>query len=102
MRFGRFRFVCDARVTHNLVARGNRTVAKSVVGILAVGVLEIGRLTNERDPFAVDHAQKWSKGKMKEKANNQVLFEQVRIDRRTRRGVAYTREGCARAEWSKP
>ena len=47
-------------------------------------------------------AQKWSKGKMKEKANNQVLFEQVRIDLRTRRGVVYKREGRARDEWSKP
>lgn len=77
-------------------------MATSVTGILAVGVLEIGRLTNERDPFAVDRAQKWSKGKMKEKANNQVLFEQVRIDLRTRRGVVYKREGRARDEWSKP
>ena len=73
-------------------------MATSVTGILAVGVLEIGRLTNERDPFAVDRAQKWSKGKMKEKANNQVLFEQVREFRRASRRANHRERGRARCK----
>ena len=43
-------------------------------------------------------AQKWSKGKMKEKANNQVLFEQVREFRRASRRANHRERGRARCK----